>query len=177
MSDAREFRRLIYMIENANIKTLADLPHSQIPDAFAKVMRIARSNGFQGFGGHCGTAAVAINRVLFAGKGTIVGGFNVYFQENLGIPVGHIVVDFVKSYWDADGVPKCDDDVESWGMLDPEDLDYREQAGDEWNEGTANDAAMFDMSEQEALDAFEDHGLQEKIDILKNALQEFIVSG
>ena len=55
--------------------TLGGRTTDAMPDAetIARIILAARSDGFQGFGGACGEAAVAINRVLFDGRAEIVG--------------------------------------------------------------------------------------------------------
>lgn len=111
---------------------------------------------FTGFGGRCGQAAVAINRAVFGGRGKLVGAFNEAFYE-AGRLTGHVAVFYQGSYWDSDARPKSFDEIESWGMLDTSDPDYEEFAiekGIEWNDETASKVARFEMTEDEALEAF-----------------------
>lgn len=146
-------------------------------DQIAAVIRAAGESGFSGFGGECGVAAIALNRVLFGNEGTFVGAFNVAFQAQNSL-VGHIAVrvphpEHGVVYWDADGKLKHADDIESWGMLDPEDADYRKRAralGIAWNEDVANEAALFEFdSEAEVLEHFQG-SVAEKMRQLQDAL-------
>ena len=152
--------------------TLGGRTTDAMPDAetIARIILAARSDGVQGFGGACGEAAVAINRVLFDGRAEIVGVFNEAFFDR-GRLVGHVAVRIGDVYWDADASPKTLDDIEHWGSLDPHDLDYAEQAGEAgigWNETAATEvvAVAFD-SDREVLEHFES-GL---IPILTSALE------
>lgn len=120
--------------------------------SIARVIKAARAFGFNGFGGACGEAAIAINHVMFAGQGEIVGVFNRAFLEH-DHAIGHIAVSYNGTIWDADGLPKTLDDIEHWGSLDPEDSDYRELADDygvAWNDDTASDVEIvaFDSDEE-----------------------------
>jgi hypothetical protein len=156
--------------------TLADLPHDQLPGAYASILTTAKAKGFNGTGGHCGTAAVAINRVLFAGKGQIIGAFNDFFLGH-DHHVGHVAVEFSGAIWDADGQPKDMGELEAWGMLDPEDPDWAEQAADlggEWDDTAASEAGVFELTDQEALEAFGDHGLGQMTATLKQCLAEYL---
>lgn len=120
------------------------------PDRVAEVIRIAASYGFTGFGGDCFAAAIAINRVLFCGKGAIVAGLNKSFFEK-GLIIGHMAVavrgidaesDGELVFWDADARQKSTDEIESWGMLDKYDPDYIELA----------QSLDFELGDTEALD-------------------------
>lgn len=143
-----------------------------LPDAetVARIILAARSDGFQGFGGACAEAAVALNRVLFDGRAEIVGVFNEAFFER-GRLIGHVAVRIGDVYWDADASPKTLDDIEHWGSLDPHDVDYAEQAGEAgfgWDETAATEivTVAFD-SDREVLQHF-DTGL---IPALTSALE------
>lgn len=134
-------------------------------------LQLAKSMGFHGFGGNCGQAAVAINRVIFNNEGRLVGAFNEAFFEH-GHYFGHIAVeDSTGSFWDADARPKHLDDIESWAMLDTSDPDYEElaeQLGIEWNDETASAVATFQFEEQEILETFG----SDKLDAMCNLLEE-----
>ncbi len=96
----------------------------------------------EGFGGRCYAAAVVLNAEVFAGKGTLVGAFNRAFQESGGHYFGHVAVLFHGVYWDADGRPKPWDEIESWGMLDAQDSEYKtlaEETGFTWDEAVAGE--------------------------------------
>lgn len=112
---------------------------------------------FQGFGGLCGQAAVAINRVVFANQGQLVGCFNRAFYDHTDRMTGHVAVLVNGQYWDADGRPKSGDDIEEWGMLNVNDSDYAAFAEEffiDWNDETASDVIWVEMSEDEVLAAF-----------------------
>lgn len=143
-----------------------------VPDAdtIARIIMAARADGFRGFGGACGEAAVAINLVLFDGRAEIVGVFNEAFFDR-GRLLGHVAVRIGDIYWDADASPKTYDDIAHWGALDPHDLDYAEQAGEAgigWNETAATEvvAVAFD-SDREVLEHFG----SDLIPILTSALE------
>ena len=60
-------------------------------DEIGSLIRAAAGHGLRGFGGACGEAAVAINRVVFDGKGTIVAALNEAFLDR-GRQIGHVAV-------------------------------------------------------------------------------------
>jgi len=94
-------------------------------DAYADIMEQAVTDGFQGFAGNCWAAAVAINRVFFAGRGEYAAGVNTALA-GVGCLLGHAAIRYGDVFWDADGFSKAEEDITSWGMLDHEDSDYRE---------------------------------------------------
>lgn len=124
----------------------------------AVIIQNAKRAGFSGFGGLCGEAAVAINRVVFGGQGKLVGAFNEAFLDHADRLLGHVAVLHNGVYWDADGRPKHEDEITSWGMLDPDDLDYVEaaaEAGIDWNDETASEVAIVEFeNEAEILERF-----------------------
>jgi len=78
-------------------------------------------------GGECGETAIAINRVLFGGKGEYVAVANKYLFEQKNRFAGHVGVRVGDDVWDAEGVWENEPEPEdflAWGMLDPEDPDY-----------------------------------------------------
>lgn len=121
------------------------------------ILEKARRAGFYGFGGLCGEAAVVINQEAFEGHGRLVGAFNEAFL-NAGQHIGHVAVLFGGKYWDSDGVPKELIDIESWGMLDADDPDYREQAeklGIAWSDEAASEVTLVEFdNEDEVLGIF-----------------------
>lgn len=133
----------------------------------------ARELGLEGFGGSCGEAAVAINRVLFDGRGTLVGAFNEAFLDH-GRLLGHVAVFVDGTYWDADGRPKPLDEVEAWGMLDPQDPDYAGQAaaaGIAWDDDAASEVAVVEFDgEDEVLERFGASDLGRFLDALERAV-------
>jgi len=98
-------------------------------------------------GGYCGSIALAMNAVLFDGEGEIVAAVNRYLWEKKGIPVGHVGVRYRKIIWDGEGTFEGDEGLEeflSWGMLDPEDLDYALPKNREAREAAAYDAVLLE---------------------------------
>ena len=99
------------------------------------VLGEALDRGAQGWGGMCGAAARAMNRVLFDGKGTLVAAVNQHLWKR-GRPVGHIGIRHRGIVWDLEGTYEGDaiEEFLAWGMLDPEDADYdlpNEQAAEQ----------------------------------------------
>jgi hypothetical protein len=147
---------------------------------YRRLMTAATKRGFSGFGGNCGQAAIAINTVVLGGRGSLIGAFNEFFCEKLNQHVGHIAVQVRVDgpYLDADGAFKDKDDIESWGMLDPNDNDYTtavEEAGLHAHEDDYQNVAcyLFDnatVMQNEVLYAY-DH-LDEMIQILSAALND-----
>jgi len=117
-----------------------------------------RLANLQGFGGDCPETAIFINKNIFQNRGKIVGAFNRAFLEYGQDPIGHVAVLYDGNYWDADAKPKHLDEIESWGMLDPTDLDYKEKAdeyGFNWNDDTASEVIITSFnSDQDLLNFF-----------------------
>jgi hypothetical protein len=145
------------------------------PDQIATILTHAKENGLNGFGGASGAAAVAINRVLFDGKAELVGAFNEALWGK-GEPLGHVAVIHDEIVWDADGRPKDIEDLESFGMLAPDDEDYQKMAaelGIAWDEEVANTAVVVTYDEEaEVLEWFDPSGLEEMEAILRAAMKE-----
>lgn len=163
------------------------------------VLQRAKEAGFYGFGGRCGWAAIAINRVLFGGQAAMSGAFNAAFLRK-GEAIGHVAVFHDGAYWDSDATPKPFEDIESWGMLDEHDPDYQEMAeklgfafskeraeelgfGFDEDEEPAYDVAVVRMTEDQILEHFPDDdgiecspdgGIEEMEDILQQALKEHL---
>jgi len=113
-----------------------------------------RQANLQGFCGDCPEAAIFINKNIFQNRGKIVGAFNRAFLEYGQDPIGHVAVLYNGNYWDADAKPKHLDEIESWGMLDPTDLDYKEKAdeyGFDWNDDTASEVIITSFNSDQAL--------------------------
>jgi hypothetical protein len=144
-------------------------------DHIAAVLRRAAQLGLYGYSGYCAAAAVAINRVIFDGKGEIVGAFNEAFSDEATL-IGHVVVCYDDVFWDSDARPKDADDIESWGMLDPEDTDYKKRAlelGIAYNDLTAGTAAFFALDDEEELFShFDRSRLDQYVAILRQAVAE-----
>lgn len=156
------------------------------------VLQRAKEAGFRGFGGGCGWAAIAINRVLLEGKEEMSGAFNAAFWRK-DRAIGHVAVFHDGAFWDSDATPKSFEDFESWGMLDEHDPDYREQAqelgikwpapadenvaeGEEAEEHPAYEVLVSRMSEEEILEHFPDNWdvIEDMTEILEKALEEHL---
>lgn len=150
-----------------------ELPRETRMKVFSEVMRAAREMGFAGFGGSCWSAAVAINRLLFSSRA----GYTMAVNEALhaaGCTVGHVAVTIEDAiHLDVDGRPKVDEEIESWGMLDPQDDDWQERAaefGVEWGDAAAEGAKLLQVSEQELLGYAEPGVLERQLQILERAI-------
>jgi hypothetical protein len=86
---------------------------------------IIRAAQLEGFGGRCGRAAIAINRVVFDNTGRYVVATNPTISAHRGRPfMGHVVVEWRRRLFDSTGVIDDEREVESWGMVDHTDPDY-----------------------------------------------------
>jgi len=118
-------------------------------------IQVANHLGFHGTGGCCGAAALAINNVLFDGKGKIIVATNNAILERDGNLFGHVgILDKNGIIWDSEreyyyhrqeGI----DDFKEWAMLDPEDPDY------DVTEEEANDVSIITLSKEDAEDQFQ----------------------
>lgn len=107
---------------------------------------VIKSAGLHGFGGECGSVAVAINRVIFRGKGRLVAASNEHVNALWRQPFfGHVAVLYKNRFYDATGEIAEEDFIE-WGMVDPEDPAYEGLSDDQ-----AHDAALFEINEHEAM--------------------------
>lgn len=89
-----------------------------------KIISLAVNQGFIGFGGKCGQAAIAMNHVLFDNTLSYVGIFNKALAEE-GYTIGHIALEFdskTSLLLDIDGIASIET-LEHWGMLDVTDSD------------------------------------------------------
>lgn len=101
-----------------------------------------------GFAGFCGNAAIQINQKIFNNQGKYVAAVNKFLWRNHNRAVGHVAVEYNGNFWDSDARPKKQEEIESWGMLDPEDSDYSEYEG--WTEKTAYEVDWLeDLTEEE----------------------------
>ncbi len=157
------------------------MPHDR-DDASMDVQAIlqqARELGFEGFGGLCGEAAVAINRILLDGKGTLVGALNAAFLDHDRL-IGHVAVRHGETLWDADARPKDEQDIESWGMLDLDDPDYREVAAEIgllWDDDAAEKVDFVEFeSDEEVLERFGSDNLDGMCAVLERA-RSIVVDG
>lgn len=140
------------------------------------VIEEAKKKGFHGFGGNCFATAIAINHVLFGAKLSYFIAANEALRD-AGRTIGHATVYYkdvegVRHHLDADAQVKLDVDVESWGMLDHEDLDYQEIAeglGIEWTEEAANQVAMVEITESDLRALTNEAEIQSQIALLEEA--------
>jgi hypothetical protein len=134
------------------------------------VFQILEKAKIEGFGGHCGASAVAINNVLFDGEGTIVAAVNKYLWEKSGRMTGHVAVYYKPdgSYWDTEG-EKSWEEIESWGMLDHEDPDYGLP-----NEETGYEVIRLEPSAEELIEQFGGCSYPQKIGQLQRARNEVL---
>lgn len=110
-----------------------------------------RALKLQGFGGMCGKAAVEINEKVFLGKGRYVAAVNKFLWNACDMVIGHFAVEYDGTFWDADAEPKEGIDIESWGMVDPEDPDFKDIRG--WNDEAAEEVEwLLELTKEEVLD-------------------------
>lgn len=100
-----------------------ELPLPLDDAAIEKKIRFVYPEAWKGFGGECFRAAGTINRLVFGGRGTLVGAANRFWLDR-GRFFGHVAVLYKGKYWDADAWPKEWSDIDEWGMLDAADPDY-----------------------------------------------------
>lgn len=127
---------------------LLNLNEAQLTDAMKDIMSAAKAHGVTGWGGECWATAIAMNKALFCGGATYVIAFNAPLAE-AGIYIGHAAIKVPADpqagrefdlLFDADGKPKSLDEIEAWGMLDPDDSDWRDLAQEHnvnWDEDSA----------------------------------------
>lgn len=142
-------------------------------------MNRATQQRFYGFGGHCATAALIINDLLFDNQGMIIGAFNKAFADR-GRYIGHVAVIFRKQIWDTEfsSCPKLWRDIDTWGMLDPHDSDYIEDAaklGFEYTEDAASKTTRIRYPSKAAVIRdwdIDDIAMTNMAIILKDAIRE-----
>ena len=143
----------------AAVATAEEVIPEGFEEVYANILYFAREEfGFEGFGGECGLAAMLLNKYVFQGQGTLVAAVNKALWKNgAGSLVGHVAIRWRGSYWDVDGEPKDLEDVESWGMLDPEDRDWikaARKAGVTWDEVAAEEVVLVELTETEIMQRF-----------------------
>lgn len=97
--------------------------------------------GLHGFGGSCGEAAIAMNKVLFNGRGRLVGAVNRTLWDRDDHFAGHVGVKYGGVIWDVEGTfegPDGFEEFRAWGMVDPAEYDLTEEE--------ANDAEIIPMT-------------------------------
>ena len=102
---------------------------AQDDDWRLRVLAQAARLGLPTGGGACGAVAVAINDLLFDGKGTLVGAYNAFIWQNFDEHfIGHVGVrDARGSIWDAEGAFDGVDGLEefrAWGMIGPDEAPW-----------------------------------------------------
>lgn len=112
-------------------------------EALSDRLSAAQCNGF---GGGCFSFASLAKTRWFPDRDDVkvVAAFNAYAYAH-GAVVGHAALELPDGhggfvYLDGDGYPKAWEDIESWGMLDPEDPDWAEFAedrGETWDDDKA----------------------------------------
>lgn len=142
------------------------------------VISLAKGHGLNGWGGHCASAALAINRLLFSGQGVYLVACNRALLSQ-GHIAGHVAVMFKGSFYDSDAIEKEFDDIESWGMLDEHDPDYANcfTASDPWDEKKAMEVVSFTIDEDEVNDSllmsFDLDLYKENVQAIERALAEY----
>lgn len=142
------------------------------------VISLAKERGLNGWGGHCASAALAINRLLFNGQGVYLVACNRALLSQ-GHIAGHVAVMFNGSFYDSDATEKEFEDIESWGMLDEHDPDYAScfTASDPWDEEKAMEVVSFTIDEDELNDSllmsFDLDRYEENMRAIERALAEY----
>lgn len=122
---------------------------TQQAEAISQALKLARIDGFCG---RCAAVAMAINETLFGGMGTVVAAYNLAMMKRHARFLGHVAVYYRGRYWDSTG-EILREDLESWGMLAPDDPDYAEEYGKGWNAELAERAAVREYPDGIAFSA------------------------
>lgn len=127
-----------------------------------EILILFRENfpNLSGFSGDCFAAAYAINKCLLNGQANIIGCVNKAIFQNIGEHIGHIALHCFSDeqgmcFLDIEGF-KEPDNIESWAMLDSDDIDYQ-------NIFLDND---IELSEDNFSDAIWINYLNEDIELL-----------
>ncbi len=96
------------------------------------ILEKAADFGLDGYGGNCGEAAIAINRLLLGNKGKYIGVFNKWLYRKQRRMAGHVVVIYGDNIYDAEGMwegdaaklPAIPEDIETWAQPGRDDPDY-----------------------------------------------------
>ena len=151
-------------------------------DCAISIIQEAKKNGFHGFSGYCGQAAILINQCLFDNSQTLFGAFNQSLADNEH-HIGHVacLIDLPDgSYFilDADASVKTIEDIEHWGMLDSEDSDYR-QLFDKYliekSDSNFENVAQFNLTEDFIKNHFDTSHIQEQQQVLLNAIDKVLI--
>ena len=133
-----------------------------------QILGHAKEEGLSGWGGECGEVAIAINELLFGGRGQLVAAINVPMWKIFDRLVGHVGVrDANGSIWDADGTYDDEEDKEefrAWGMVDPDDDDF------DVSEEEAYEAEIVEMSKEQVRQSLSDCSVRNPYDAIKSTM-------
>jgi hypothetical protein len=139
------------------------------------ILARAQELGLVGAGGACGDTAMAINELLFGGKGEIVAAVNKYLYRYQYRAVGHFGVRVGDQIWDYEGAfdgPEGLEEFMAWGMLDPEDPDYGF-----WTEEDAHEVELVEGWTARDMKEFGHCGLTSPRLLLLQAVREHTAVG
>lgn len=150
-------------------------------DCALSIIQEAKKNGFHGFSGYCGQAAILINQCLFDNSQTLFGAFNQALAENEH-HIGHVacLIDLPDgSYFilDADAIVKTIDDIEHWGMLDKEDSDYRhlfDRNLIEKSDINFDNVEQFNLTQEFIEEHFDTSHIKEQEQVLLQAIDKVL---
>lgn len=150
-------------------------------DCAISIVQEANKNGFHGFSGYCGQAAILINKCLFDNSQILFGVFNQSLADNEH-HIGHVacLIDLPDgSYFilDADAEVKTIEDIEHWGMLDSQDSDYRQlfdQHLIEKSDINFECVAQFNLTEEFIKEHFDISHIKEQEHVLLQAIDNVL---
>lgn len=150
-------------------------------DCAMSIVQEAKKNGFNGFSGYCGQAAILLNQCLFDNSQTLFGVFNQALADNEH-HIGHVacLVDLPDgSYFilDADAQVKTIDDIEHWGMLDSQDSDYQHLFDNyliEKSDNNFESVAQFTLTEDFIKEHFDTSHMNEQKQVLLQAIDKVL---
>ena len=163
------------------LKNNHHLDNDTLIDCSISIIQEANKNGFNGFSGYCGQAAILINECLFDNSQQIFASFNQALESSHH-HIGHVVclVDLPDgSYFilDADAQLKSVEDIEHWGMLDSEDFDYQklfDHYGIEKTPDNFENVCEVVLTKEFVLEHFNCSHLQEQRTILKKSVEKIL---
>jgi hypothetical protein len=138
-------------------------------DERLEILGLAHDLGLYGMGGECGETAIAINRLLFGGRGQLVAAVNWPLWQR-GRLIGHVGVEHRNVVWDAEGTyddEEALEDFRAWGMLDPD--EHPELTEDE-----AYDARIVRVSERQVRSALPACGSTDPWRAIRAAVQSVL---
>lgn len=166
------------LLDNFNQKSF---DNDILIDCAISIIQEANKNGFNGFSGYCGQAALLINECLFNNSQQIFASFNQALEENHH-HIGHVacLIDLPDgSYFilDADAELKSVEDIEHWGMLDSEDSDYQilfDKYGIEKTIDNFENVSEVVLTKDFILEHFNCSHIQEQKTILIKAVEKIV---